>query len=537
MAVRVGNGSGNMTQAHAGAGVGIAVAGAAKAAGKALGIAALEAAAGEIVDSLGKIAFGGLTDQRSQAEKFASIVSEIELRRAQGEDHGYFKTALNSFDEILSDEERARAYVDGLKNALNEAKKGGEKKNKNVIRKINEVLKQAEGTVRLLNGQSLGEETTASQEPTSAKKPARKKESANQCNETQTVQVTYDVQNEEDIVEKFLADFEEQEKIAKEKAKTTQEQIWRIREAYATTDAERDAIAIERIKQKYEEELKLAEETGVEQVEVEKAKAAEIEAIKKRTKDIEMAKEKEMQDYIWQLREAAAEDEIERLALQRTRMYERYEEQLEKAEENAELMNRIESAMEAEAERIQRQLSLARTNVAEQYASSMLQVASGTATVLKASGATMKGIAITEATINTALAVSKALSSAPWPLSLALAAGAAASGAAQVAKISSQSFAGGGIVDGNSFYGDQVPVSVNSGEMILNKEQQKTLLDIAGGKEHDSQPQVNVTFAPNISAGINSEDVKKMLRENQSLFRSFLATEVSKGLSSAGAFA
>jgi hypothetical protein len=31
--------------------------------------------------------------------------------------------------------------------------------------------------------------------------------------------------------------------------------------------------------------------------------------------------------------------------------------------------------------------------------------------------------------------------------------------------------------------------------------------------------------------------VKKMLRENQSLFRSFLANEVSKGLSSAGAFA
>jgi hypothetical protein len=73
--------------------------------------------------------------------------------------------------------------------------------------------------------------------------------------------------------------------------------------------------------------------------------------------------------------------------------------------------------------------------------------------------------------------------------------------------------------------------------MILNKEQQKTLLDIAGGKEHDNQPQVNVTFAPNIAPSMNSEDVKKMLRENQSLFRSFLANEVSKGLSSARTYA
>ena len=43
-------------------------------------------------------------------------------------------------------------------------------------------------------------------------------------------------------------------------------------------------------------------------------------------------------------------------------------------------------------------------------------------------------------------------------------------------------FATGGIVGGNSYSGDKNIVRVNSGEMILNKTQQRNLLDIANGK-------------------------------------------------------
>lgn len=45
------------------------------------------------------------------------------------------------------------------------------------------------------------------------------------------------------------------------------------------------------------------------------------------------------------------------------------------------------------------------------------------------------------------------------------------------------SFATGGIVGGTSYSGDRVQANVNSGEMILNKQQQSQLFDIATGKE------------------------------------------------------
>ena len=54
-----------------------------------------------------------------------------------------------------------------------------------------------------------------------------------------------------------------------------------------------------------------------------------------------------------------------------------------------------------------------------------------------------------------------------------MAIGAAASLIAAMASI--PKFAQGGIVPGNSFYGDKVPAMLNSGEMILNGVQQARL--------------------------------------------------------------
>lgn len=70
---------------------------------------------------------------------------------------------------------------------------------------------------------------------------------------------------------------------------------------------------------------------------------------------------------------------------------------------------------------------------------------------------------------------------------LAIAAGAAlvAASAAATAKIQKANqparFATGGIVGGNSFMGDRVPALLNSGEMVLNKQQQANLFAIANG--------------------------------------------------------
>lgn len=62
-----------------------------------------------------------------------------------------------------------------------------------------------------------------------------------------------------------------------------------------------------------------------------------------------------------------------------------------------------------------------------------------------------------------------------------LAGSAAAFAAAGALRASVAEFEEGGIVGGNSFRGDRVPALVNSGEMILNREQQAQLFKVANG--------------------------------------------------------
>jgi hypothetical protein len=62
----------------------------------------------------------------------------------------------------------------------------------------------------------------------------------------------------------------------------------------------------------------------------------------------------------------------------------------------------------------------------------------------------------------------------------------------------STGYATGGIVGGNSYTGDRIPIRVNSGEMILNRWQQKRLWDVANGL--GGVPQVG-SVRPAIGAG------------------------------------
>ena len=84
-----------------------------------------------------------------------------------------------------------------------------------------------------------------------------------------------------------------------------------------------------------------------------------------------------------------------------------------------------------------------------------------------------------QATANIAQGVAAALTQTP-PASYIMAALTAATGAIQIATIMASkpkppSFATGGIVPGNSYSGDRVQANVNSGEMILNAQQQANL--------------------------------------------------------------
>lgn len=114
----------------------------------------------------------------------------------------------------------------------------------------------------------------------------------------------------------------------------------------------------------------------------------------------------------------------------------------------------------------------------------------GTIATLQSSGSRElfevgKAAAVGQATIDGIAAVQKALASAPPPFNFALAATVGVATAANIAKIASQKmpkFESGGIVGGNSFTGDKITARVNSGEMILNKQQQKNLFnDINSG--------------------------------------------------------
>ena len=107
---------------------------------------------------------------------------------------------------------------------------------------------------------------------------------------------------------------------------------------------------------------------------------------------------------------------------------------------------------------------------------------------------------IAQATANTAQAMVSTLAqeTGPAALKIAMAAMVAAAGGAQLATIIANkpippsSFATGGIVGGTSYTGDRVTANVNSGEMILNRMQQRNLFDSINLNQLGTKPQMNV---------------------------------------------
>lgn len=109
-----------------------------------------------------------------------------------------------------------------------------------------------------------------------------------------------------------------------------------------------------------------------------------------------------------------------------------------------------------------------------------------------------------QATANVAQGVAKALAEGGPYAGPILAALIGASGAIQIATITANkpknpSFATGGIVQGNSYSGDRVTANVNSGEMILNSQQQKNLWDMANTRGAGAVVNMPVTIENNAS--------------------------------------
>jgi hypothetical protein len=131
-----------------------------------------------------------------------------------------------------------------------------------------------------------------------------------------------------------------------------------------------------------------------------------------------------------------------------------------------------------------------------------------------------KTLLIMQATMNMFASASKSLAIYGYtPTGLAAASGAMAQGAANIAGISSQSFANGGIVQGNSYTGDNVKANVNSGEMILNQAQQRHLFAVANGRVNPVSSNVNNTSSTigdiyiNATPDTDTEKVKNAVLE------------------------
>ena len=103
----------------------------------------------------------------------------------------------------------------------------------------------------------------------------------------------------------------------------------------------------------------------------------------------------------------------------------------------------------------------------------------------------------------------------------------AAAGAAQIATIIASkpqppAFAAGGVVPGNSYSGDRITAMVNSGEMVLTRQQQARLFEIANGAG-SGETNINIkNYRANdvdVSASVNGHDIELIIdkRVNDSM--------------------
>jgi hypothetical protein len=132
-----------------------------------------------------------------------------------------------------------------------------------------------------------------------------------------------------------------------------------------------------------------------------------------------------------------------------------------------------------------------------------------------------KAAAITSILIDAPVAHEKALAAFPPPFNFIAAGLVDLASAAQIARVSGVQFENGGIVGGTSFSGDNIQARVNSGEMILNRQQQAQLFEVAQGKGKVSGG-VDATTLQTIIQAIqntpiivqaNGREIAKLVRE------------------------
>lgn len=205
-------------------------------------------------------------------------------------------------------------------------------------------------------------------------------------------------------------------------------------------------------------------------------------------------------------------NELERLQIQKDRELEIMRVAGESEVETEKYYNNL---IEQENDRVaqkEKRIQQARRDDAFATASAILNASQMATKGNKKAGNALKVLALAEIQVNAARAVMNAWASGPIYENIAETIAIGAQQTAATAIVASQSFATGGIVGGNSYTGDKVPVNVNSKEMILNMDQQKTLFDqLNGGGSTGGGTTININASG--SVGLDEQKLAQVVAD------------------------
>jgi len=123
-----------------------------------------------------------------------------------------------------------------------------------------------------------------------------------------------------------------------------------------------------------------------------------------------------------------------------------------------------------------------------------------------------------------AMAALQALASAPPPFNFVLAGLSGSATAVQIAMIASNppqmpKFSSGGIVPGNSYFGDRIMSGLNSKEMVLNNQQQKNLFDRIDNNDMGGNAPISVTIPIYLDGKIIAQSTVDRINLRQCLIK------------------
>lgn len=224
--------------------------------------------------------------------------------------------------------------------------------------------------------------------------------------------------------------------------------------------------------------------------------------------DAEMAKAKSVEDA--EARKTAIRDAANKAAIEKTKLTAKQDLELKKQNNKAE--------QELDKRRVSDRRDTLSTIASLQNSNNKYLATIG------------KAAAITQIAIETPVAIAKALSAFPPPANFIAAGVVGVAMAAQAAAIAGVNFADGGIVPGSNYTGDRVRANLNSGEMVLNKNQQTTLFKLANSNSTGvDNSQTNALLVElvqavkanqNTSIQINGREIVGVVREGLKAGRS-----------------